>query len=110
MSFAIGDVVYVYRPVTSKTHPLTGKVGCVKAVKTGGDEAESIGVEFNEDIGGHDLNGHCLKPFGYWMGAKDIKKMEPLTTLLQKQWEKEWEPRLIKKKKEQTDSVIILEE
>jgi hypothetical protein len=104
MNFEIGDVVYICRNTKTDTTPLLGKVGYVKFFKGG-----SVGVEFGENIGGHDLDGHCEKPYGYWMKPHDIQKMEPLTILLQKQWVKEWEPKL-RKKMEQTDSVVILEE
>jgi hypothetical protein len=110
MSFKIGDLVYVHRNATTQTVVLKDKIGCVKHIKPkeyGG--GEYIGVEFSEDIGGHSLDGHCEESFGYWMNARDIVRMEPLSTLLQKQWMKEWEPKL-RIGKDRADSVIILEE
>ncbi len=104
MSFQIGDVVIVTFPAATQKCQLINKVGTIKHIKDK-EAGEHIGVEFSEDVGGHDLSGHCQKPYGYYMRSSHLKKMEPLAVLLQKQWKKEWEPKL---RKEITHDLVIL--
>ena len=44
-----------------------GKVGTVRRM------GESIGVEFDEDIGGHYLDGCCENGYGWWIKSSDLE-------------------------------------
>jgi hypothetical protein len=104
MTLNIGDLVFVTsRNAATDSHTLQGKIGRIVKLKN-----EDIGVAFNDPIGGHDLDGACLKPYGFYVRAQYLQKMEPLANELKKQWDREWEPKL-KKKTAIKDTVILLE-
>lgn len=97
-NLSVGDVVFI----TLSGHHFSNKTGSVKHISTSGD----IGVEFNEDIPGlSNLNGMLLTNRGYWFTAKQLLKMQPLSTILKTQRAKE------KKYKLRTsEPVFIIEE
>lgn len=105
MSFQIGDLVCVVRSVITPICDLKGKAGRVKQVKSADGQ---IGVEFSENIGGNDLGGRCLPTCGFYFNPKHIQKMEPFAALFQKQWIKEWKPKLARK--EEIDLTVLLED
>ncbi len=98
MNFKVGDIVCVIHP-NLKTNKicLYGNVGIIKFIKNRPDqEAENIGVEFQEDVGGHDIGGYVLIPFGYYVRSRDIQQMEPFVVAFQRSWQKAWLPKLQK--------------
>lgn len=104
MSIEVGDLVHVSRNVSTPTVQLTGLVGRVRCIKDG-----HCGVVFDQPIGGGDLEGHCVSPYGFYVNPQFLQKMIPLKELLRKQWSKEWEPKL-KRIESQNDSIIFIED
>ncbi len=103
--FKVGDVVLVTRAISTGKLYLNGKAGTIKVIRSKNPEADGIGIEFQEDIGGHDIGGYCLVPFGFYVRARDIQKMEPVSVAFPKYWQKEWAPQLLKVEK--SDDVLI---
>jgi hypothetical protein len=107
--FEVGDLVFVFKNVSTTTTNLLHKMGVVKHLIPG-----EVGVEFSENIGGHDLHqggddapAYCKHGHGWYMKADCLQKMEPFAACVQKEWAREWEPKL--KKKEVIDPLILLE-
>jgi hypothetical protein len=87
MKFELGDLVIVNTLVTSNSQNLYKKVGVIKHILKG--QISDIGIEFNESIDGHNLNGYCPHPYGWYVQNKNIQKLEPLSKLLERQRAKE---------------------
>jgi hypothetical protein len=87
MSLEIGDLVIVTRQVVTNSQSLYKKMGRLKHLLE--DRGARFGVEFMEPVGGHNLNGNCLSPYGWYCQEKDLQKMEPLSVLLAKQRDRE---------------------
>ena len=49
-----------------------GKTGTVR-VKSSNSSDTSVGVEFDEDIDGHALDGRCRMNYGWWVFEKDLE-------------------------------------
>lgn len=49
-----------------------GKTGTVR-VKSSNTSDTSVGVEFDEDIDGHALDGRCRMNYGWWVFEKDLE-------------------------------------
>lgn len=65
MEFKVGDKVICVKDYVDKV-----KVG-LKGVIV--DMESSIGVEWEEDIGGHDCGGYCKSGYGYFVNRDNIK-------------------------------------
>lgn len=109
--FAVGDVVYVTRGVQTQSTVLQHKCGTIKHIKEG--TGQNIGIEFTQNVGGHDLGGHCLNGYGYYVTQQDIQKMVPASEAFVNYWQREWEPKLKKRERRAAlanDPVILIEE
>jgi len=67
-SFAVGDRVRALYSVGSLC--CNGEIGTVMAVLSEDD----IGVAYDNDIGGHDLDGRCKDGHGWWSSESFLEK------------------------------------
>jgi len=68
-SFAVGDRVHTLYSVGFTGCDHTGEIGTV--IEVLGDD---IGVFYDNDIQGHDLNGKCEDGHGWWSFASSLEK------------------------------------
>ena len=70
----VGDRVRVIQDFCGKSLPLRcGTVRQCKGVNMGTDFGREIGVEFDEDMNGHDLDGVCPDGYGRWGYGSEVE-------------------------------------
>ncbi len=108
MNLQVGDVVFVARGVTNLATGLAQAMcGVIKHIKN----PDEIGVEFQVQIhGGHNLGGHCLNGYGYYLHRQHLLKMEPVNVVLQRSWERDWKPKIKKKVPYYQEPIILIED
>ena len=68
--FHVGDRVRLIQDYPDGNgHLIIGATGTIMHI----DSRSSIGVCWDEDIGGHDLNGFCERPYGWWVTGENIE-------------------------------------
>ena len=68
--FEVRDRIYVHNCTWKES--LNGKYGTIVYISN-----SDYGVEFDEDVGGHNCSGHAEYGHGYWMGYTEIHLLEP---------------------------------
>ena len=70
----VGDRVRVIEEFCGKSLPLRcGTVRQCQGVNVGTDFGWDIGVEFDEYMSGHDLDGACADGYGRWGYASEVE-------------------------------------
>lgn len=68
--YEVGDRVEYVRKA-SRINP--GSIGTIRAIRGGFDTYEArYGVEWDDHMRGHDLDGKCEYGYGWWVLDKDI--------------------------------------
>jgi hypothetical protein len=75
-NYKIGDVVAIIGEHDFPLKPIINKVGVIKAINA------RAGVEFQEEIGGHNLDGQISNHRGWWVPFASLKKLEPLKNII----------------------------
>lgn len=72
-----GDVVYVVCDPRMSPRKFTNKIGVILVV-----DRDNYGVKFNENVGGHDLNGRCENGHGWNFSLNELVKMRPIAEII----------------------------